>query len=57
MGITDKAKNTAQKASGKAKEAVGRETRDRDLEAKGRKDQIAADLKNAGEKVKDALKH
>lgn len=57
MGITDKAKNAAQKMGGKGKETVGRETHNRDLEAEGKKDQAAGDLKNAGEKVKDALKH
>ncbi len=44
-------------AGGKAKEALGKVTGDRDTEAEGRKDQSKADLKNAGEKVKDAFKH
>lgn len=57
MGITDKVKNAMQKMSGKGKETVGRQTDNRDLEAEGKKDQAAGDLKNAGEKVKDALKH
>ncbi len=55
MGITDKAKNAAQKAVGEVKEAVGKHTDDRDLQTEGKKDQVAGDLKNAGEKVKDAL--
>ncbi len=55
MGITDKAKNAAQKAVGEVKEAVGKHTDDRDLQAEGKKDQVAGDLKNAGEKVKDAF--
>jgi len=57
MGIADKAKNAAQKTSGQAKEMVGKHTDNRDLEAEGKKDQVAGDLKNAGEKVKDAVKH
>lgn len=57
MGIDDKTKNTAQKLAGKAQEAVGNHTGDRELQAKGKRDQISGDLKNAGEKVKDALKH
>ncbi len=55
MGIADKAKNAAQKAAGEVKETVGRHTDNRDLEAEGKKDKAAGDLKNAGEKVKDAL--
>ncbi len=57
MGVTDKAKNTAQKMEGKAKEAVGKHTDDRDLQAEGKKDQVSGDLKNAGEKVKDAVRN
>ncbi len=55
MGITDRAKNAAQKAVGEVKEAVGKHTDDPDLQSGGKKDQVAGDLKNAGEKVKDAL--
>lgn len=57
MGIDDKAENAAQKAAGKVKETVGEHTDDRDLQAEGKKDQVSGDLKNAGEKVKDAFKH
>lgn len=57
MSGTDKAKNTVDDMGGKAKEALGKVTGDRDTEAEGRKDQSKADLKNAGEKVKDAFKH
>jgi uncharacterized protein YjbJ (UPF0337 family) len=56
MSIEDKVKNTAQKMGGEAKETVGKHTDNRDLQAEGKKDQAAGDLKNAGEKVKDALK-
>jgi uncharacterized protein YjbJ (UPF0337 family) len=41
---------------GKAKETIGRATDDEELEAQGRADQAKADLKNAGEEVKDAIK-
>ncbi len=57
MGTDDKMKNTAQDLTGKAKEAAGRGTDDERLEAEGRKDQRESDLKQAGEKVKDAFKH
>jgi uncharacterized protein YjbJ (UPF0337 family) len=57
MGLDDKISNAAEKVSGKAKEATGRATDDERLEAEGRGDQSKADLKDAGEKVKDAFKH
>jgi uncharacterized protein YjbJ (UPF0337 family) len=56
MGMKDKAENTAESVKGQAKESTGRATDDRDLEAEGRADQSKADLKQAGEKVKDAFK-
>lgn len=55
MGIDDKARNAAEDLKGKAKEAAGEVTGDRDLAAEGRADQTKADLKQAGEKVKDAF--
>lgn len=55
MGIDDKARNAAEDLKGKAKEATGEVTGDRDLAAEGRADQTKADLKQAGEKVKDAF--
>jgi uncharacterized protein YjbJ (UPF0337 family) len=57
MSGVDKAKNAVEDVSGKAKEAIGRVSGDRDTEAEGRADQSKADLKNAGEKVKDAFKN
>ena len=57
MSATDKAKDKMQSAKGKVKEATGRATDDRPLEEEGKADQVAADLKQAGEKVKDAFKH
>ena len=57
MSATDKLKNSVEDAGGKAKEAIGKATGDRDTEAEGKTDQSKADLKNAGEKVKDAFKH
>ena len=56
MGIDDKAKNTAQDLTGKAKEAVGKVTNDEELEAEGKGDQAAASVKQAGEKIKDAFR-
>jgi len=57
MSGSDKIDNAAQDAVGKAKEAVGKVTDDEKLEAEGKGDQVRADIKQAGEKVKDAFKH
>jgi uncharacterized protein YjbJ (UPF0337 family) len=57
MSAVDKAKNAVDDVAGKAKEAVGRVSGDRSTESEGRKDQAKADMKDAGEKVKDAFKH
>jgi uncharacterized protein YjbJ (UPF0337 family) len=56
VSATDKANNKIQEAGGKAKEAVGKVTGDKSTENEGRRDQASADLKNAGENVKDAFK-
>ena len=56
MGLADKAKNTAEKLAGQAKEAVGNATKNEDLVAEGKKDQAAASTKQAGENVKDVFK-
>jgi len=57
MGLDDKMKNKADDLRGKAKEGAGKATDDESLEAEGRGEQTAADLKQAGEKVKDAFKN
>lgn len=56
MSAVDKAKNAAEKASGKAKETTGKLTGNDSLRAEGEKDQTKGNLKDAGEKVKDAFK-
>ncbi|HEY6793365.1 MAG TPA: CsbD family protein [Kineosporiaceae bacterium] len=57
MGIEDKIHNETEDLRGKAKEGVGRATDDEELEGQGRVDQAKSDVKQAGEKVKDAFKH
>ncbi|MDT0214608.1 CsbD family protein [Rothia sp. ARF10] len=57
MGIGDKIDNMSEDASGKAKEATGKATDNERLEAEGRADQSKADVKQAGEKIKDAFKN
>ena len=55
MSFMDKAKNAAQKLMGEGKEAVGEHTNDPDMAAEGHKDQVVSDVKQAGEKAKDAF--
>ena len=56
MGLDDKIGNAAEKLGGKGKEAAGEASGDENLKAEGEGDQAKADLKQAGEKVKDAFK-
>lgn len=56
MSGIDKAKNKMQDLGGKAKEAAGKVTGDRGTENEGKGDQAKSNLKDAGEKVKDAFK-
>jgi uncharacterized protein YjbJ (UPF0337 family) len=56
MAAVDKAKNTTQSVKGQVKEKVGKATGNDRLRAKGRTDQAKGNLKQAGEKVKDALR-
>ncbi|MCU1597630.1 MAG: hypothetical protein QOK08_1443 [Actinomycetota bacterium] len=57
MSGADKIHNAAQNAAGKGKEATGKVTGNERLEAEGKTDQTKADVKQAGEKVKDAFKN
>ena len=57
MSGIDKAKNAAEDLGGKAKETVGKVTGDKSTENEGKGDQAKSDIKDAGEKVKDAFKH
>ena len=56
MGLDDKIDNASQDTAGKVKEGVGRATDNERLEAEGKGDQAAADLKQRGEHLKDAFK-
>ncbi|HEY3894518.1 MAG TPA: CsbD family protein [Pseudonocardiaceae bacterium] len=56
MGTDDKIDNQADVLKGKAKEATGRLADDPELEAEGQGDQAKGHVKQAGEKVKDAVK-
>jgi uncharacterized protein YjbJ (UPF0337 family) len=56
VSAEDKAKNKLDELGGKAKEAVGKVTGDKSTENEGKRDQTKSNLKDAGEKVKDAFK-
>lgn len=56
MSGTDKAKNKLEELAGKVKEAVGKITGDTSTKNEGKRDQAKSNLKDAGEKVKDAFK-
>jgi uncharacterized protein YjbJ (UPF0337 family) len=56
MSAADKAADKAQAAKGKVKKVTGRAIDDPTLEAEGKADEVKGDLKQAGEKVKDAIR-
>ncbi|MBD0739345.1 CsbD family protein [Streptomyces sp. CBMA29] len=56
MSDSDKAKAKVDQVKGKAKETVGHAVGNESLEAEGRADQAKGDARQAGEKVKDAVK-
>jgi len=53
---TDKAKDKAEAAKGKVKKGTGKAIDDPVLEGKGKAEQVKGNLKQAGEKIKDAGK-
>ncbi|MEO7979908.1 MAG: CsbD family protein [Sporichthyaceae bacterium] len=55
MGADDKMDNKVEEIAGEAKEKVGAATGDDELRRQGERDQSKANLKQAGEKVKDAF--
>ena len=56
MSGTDKFKNSTDSKLGSAKEKLGDATGNEDMQAEGAADKSKADLKQAGEKVKDVFK-
>ena len=57
MSFIDKAKNTAEKVAGEVKEAVGKATDDKDLQAEGSKDQTkGSDQTKASDQAKGKCK-
>jgi uncharacterized protein YjbJ (UPF0337 family) len=56
MGAENKAANKVTELKGKIKKKAGQATGDAGLEAEGQAEESKGDLKQAGEKVKDAFK-
>lgn len=56
MGWSDKLRNKKDGATGAAKEHLGKATDDEQMEDEGKTDQAKSNLKQAGEKVKDAFR-
>ena len=56
MSTADKANNKAEQVKGKVKETTGRAVGNERLEAEGVADQTKGNVKQAGEKIKDAGK-
>jgi uncharacterized protein YjbJ (UPF0337 family) len=55
MGWFDKLKNKKDEAKGAAKKHLGQATDDEQMEREGQTDQSVSNIKQAGEKVKDAF--
>jgi len=56
MGWDDKLENKKDEVVGGAKEKVGEATDDQEMRREGRKDQAKSNVKQAGEKIKDAVR-
>jgi uncharacterized protein YjbJ (UPF0337 family) len=56
MTFAEKFTNKAQELRGRVKRNTGEVTGDRRLQAEGRTDEVTSNLKQAGEKIKDAFR-
>jgi uncharacterized protein YjbJ (UPF0337 family) len=56
MGWDDKIENKKDEAKGAAKEQLGKATDDEQMQGEGKTDQTKSNLKQAGEKIKDAFR-
>lgn len=56
MGLDDKIKNTAEDLGGKAKEAAGKVSGDKNVEAEGKADQAGAEIKDKVSEFTDKAK-
>jgi uncharacterized protein YjbJ (UPF0337 family) len=56
VSLTNKLRNKAQQLRGRIKRNTGKVTGDRSLQAKGSADEEKGNLKQTGEKIKDAFR-
>lgn len=56
MGLDDKAKAAAKDLEGKAQEAAGKMTDNKEAQVKGKAKQVEAEARKAGENIKDGVK-
>jgi uncharacterized protein YjbJ (UPF0337 family) len=56
MSLADKFRNKAQELRGRIKRNTGEVTGDQGLQAEGGADEVKSNLKQAGEKIKDAFR-
>ena len=56
MSFADKFRDKAQELRGRIKRSTGEVTGNRRLEAEGRAEEVLGNLKQAGEKIKDAFR-
>jgi uncharacterized protein YjbJ (UPF0337 family) len=56
MSLADKFRNKTQELRGRIKRNTGEVTGDQGLQAEGRADEVKSNLKQAGEKIKDAFR-
>jgi uncharacterized protein YjbJ (UPF0337 family) len=56
VSFTDRLRNKAQKLRGRIKRNTGEITGDRSLQSSGRADEVKGELKQTGEKIKDAFR-
>ena len=56
VSFTDKLRNKAQELRGRIQRNTGEVTGNRNLQAKGGADEVKGNLKQAGEKIKDAFR-
>jgi uncharacterized protein YjbJ (UPF0337 family) len=57
MTLKQTIKHKTQSFKGRITERIGRTTRNRRLQRQGRTDRISGNLKQSGDKAKDAFKH
>ncbi|MFC5143495.1 CsbD family protein [Streptomyces aureoversilis] len=57
MNLAKKIRDKKQVLHGRIKQSFGRATRNRRLQTEGKTDRVAGNLKQSGEKAKDAFKY